>query len=50
MSGGSNPPVLLIIVNHGYVAILAFTKHVSGNQVPGKCPEQPVKLGIEPRE
>ena len=31
-------------------AILAVIKHVPRNQVPGKCPEAPVKQGVEPRE
>ncbi|MFA5653867.1 MAG: hypothetical protein WDA72_07145, partial [Desulfomonilia bacterium] len=36
--------------DHGFVAILAPTKPLPGNQVPGKCPEPPVKQGMEPRE
>ena len=48
--GNSILPFFPSLSDHDSMAILAVTKHVPGNQVPGKCPEPPVKQGIEPRE
>jgi len=39
-----------VLSDNNSQAILAVIKHVPGNQVPGKCPEPPVKQGMEPRE